>query len=92
MVGGDAVKPGLDVRAADGVERAGEPVAQIPVGLVSVELVGPLRAVGVRRHVLFERVIERGHAAGFGPVSGRIVPAGDLAEDLVCPASEPGRR
>ena len=29
MVGGDAVEPGLDVRAADGVERAGQPVAQM---------------------------------------------------------------
>ena len=47
MVGGDGVEPGLDVRAADGVERAGKPVVQISVGLVAVELVGPLRAVGV---------------------------------------------
>ncbi len=83
MVGGDAVEPGLDVRAADGVERAGKPVAEIAVGLVAVELVGPLRAVGVRRHVLFERFIERRHSAGLGAFSGRIVPAGNLAEDLV---------
>jgi len=47
MVGSDAVESGLDIRAADGVERAGEPVTQIPVGLVAVEIVGPLRAVGV---------------------------------------------
>ena len=48
MVGSDAVEPGLDVCPADGVDRAGEPVAEVAVGLVAVEFVGPLRAVGVR--------------------------------------------
>ena len=85
MIGGDVVEPGLDVRAPDGVERAGEPVAQIPVGLVAVELVGPLRAVGVRRHVLFEHVAERGHPPGLGAVFRRVAPAGDLAEELLRP-------
>lgn len=47
MVVGDAIESGLDVRTVDGMERTGELVAQIPVGLVAIELVGPFRAVGV---------------------------------------------
>ena len=47
VVGRDAVEAGLDILARGGVERAGEPVAQIPLRLVAVELVGALCAVGI---------------------------------------------
>ena len=84
MVGRDAVEAGLDILARDSVERAGEPVAQIPFRLVAVELVGALRAVGIGRHILFEGISQRGHAARLGAFLRRIVAVGDLAEDLLC--------
>ena len=68
----------------DSVERAGEPIAQVAFCLVAVELVGALRAVGIGRHILFEGISERGHAARLGAFLRRIVAVGDLAEDLLC--------
>ena len=56
MVRGDAVEPALDVPAGNGIESAHEPVAQIAVRLVAVELVGPFRTIGIDRHVLFEGI------------------------------------
>ena len=84
MVRGDAVEAGLDVAAADGVEGAGEPVAQIAVRLVTVELVGPFRTIGIDRHILFEGIPECGHGAGHGALVGGIGAAGDLSEEVVC--------
>ena len=84
VVGCDAVEAGLDILARDGVDRAGEPVAQVALGLVAVELVGALRTVGIGRHILFEGISERGHAPGLGAFLRRIVAVGDLAEDLLC--------
>ena len=83
MVGHDAVEAGLDIRARDSVERAAEPVTQVALGLVAVELVGALRAVGIGRHVVLEGISERGHAPGFGAFLRRIVVA-DLAQDILC--------
>ena len=83
MVRGDAVEPGLDVPAADGVEEAGEPVAQIAVRLVAVELIGPFRAVWIDRHILFEDNPEGGHGPGLGALIGGIGAAGDLAEEVL---------
>ena len=83
MVRRDAVEPNLDIPAGNGVESAREPVAQVAVRLVAVELVGPLRTIGIDRHVLFEGLAEGGHRARFGALIGGVGAAGDLAEQVL---------
>ena len=83
MVRGDAVEPHLDIPAGNGVESAREPVAQVTVRLVAVELVGPFRTVGIDRHVLFEGLAEGGHRARLGAFVCGVGAAGDLAEQVL---------
>ena len=83
MVRRDAVEPNLDVPAGNGVESAREPVAQVAVRLVAVELVGPFRTIGIDRHVLFEGIAEGGHGARPGALIGGIGAAGDLAQQVL---------
>ena len=80
MVCGDAVEPGFDVGAGDGVERASQPVAQVAVGLVAVEIIRALGAVGVGRHVVLECISKGRRAARFGAFFRRVAAARDLAE------------
>ncbi len=80
VVGGDPVEAGLDITPRDGVQGTGEPVAEVAVGLVAIELVGARRPVGIGRHVVLEGVPDRRHAARRGPLCRRIAAAGDFAE------------
>ena len=80
----DGVEAQLDVPAGDGIEGPGQPVAEISVGLVAVELVGPFRTIGIDRHVFFEGISQSGHGAGHGALVGGIGAAGHLAEEVLC--------
>ena len=43
------------------------------VGLVAVELIGPIGELGVRRHAVLGGIAERGNPPGLGAVYGRFV-------------------
>ena len=59
---GDAVEARFHVATGNRVEGAGEPVAEIALSLVAVELVGALGTVGIGRHVVLESVPSVGMA------------------------------
>ena len=87
VICGDAIEAGLHVAAGYGVEGAGEPIAEMAVGLVAVEFVGRLRAVGIGGHVVLEGVAKGWHGTRLRALPRRIVAAGDLAEGRLCQAS-----
>ena len=87
MICGDAVEAGLYVAAGYGVEGAGEPIAEMAVGLVAVEFVGRLRAAGIGGHVVLEGVAEGRHGTRLRALPRWVVAAGDLAEGRLCQAS-----
>ena len=79
----EAVEPGLDVPAANGIERPREPVAEMEPDCCTVVFVGPHRPVGVDRHIVLEGLFEDRHGARFGAIFRRIATASDIAEHPV---------
>ena len=83
MILGNAVEAGLHIPAGDSIEGAGEPVPEIALGLVAVEFIGALRAVGIGRHVILEGVAERRHSTRLCALFRWVIAASDLAENLL---------
>ena len=83
MILGNAVEAGLHIPAGDSIEGAGEPVAEIALGLVAVEFIGALRAVGIGRHVILEGVAEGRHSTRLCALFRWVIAASDLAENLL---------
>ena len=79
----EAVETGLDVPAANGVERPREPVAEMEPDCCTVIAVGPRRPVGVDRDIVLEGLFEDRHGARFGARFRWIATTGDIAEHPV---------
>lgn len=57
-------------------------------GLVAVELLGPIREIGVRRYAVLDGIAGRGNPPGLGAVYGRIVGWKYARRGYVFPAAQ----
>ena len=88
---GDRVEPGFDVPAADRVERAPEPVAQIEVPVAAVAALGRRRPAVPGLDILGAGVAQGRQGAGTGALPGRVADAGDPAQQFLGQAPCPVR-
>ena len=80
---GDAVEAGLHVAPVDGVEGAGEPVAEAHPEVLAVHLHCAGLSPGVGAEVVLECPGKSGHVPGLGALSGGVCARGDLAEEFL---------